>query len=184
VTRRTLELHRDFTCRAAAASDVEIDLSPSGLLRLGYRVTGDLDLLRLPPAAPPDRTDDLWKTTCFEAFIQPGDGPAYYEFNLSPSTAWATYGFIGPRQDMRPAFEIPAPRIETMAERAGFQLGAEIDLPLAVFPVGRPWRVGLTAVIEDTSGGKTYWALAHPPGAPDFHSPAGRVLELTASEQT
>jgi hypothetical protein len=32
-----------------------------------------------------------------------------------------------------------------------------------------PWRVGLSAVIEDTSGRKSYWALAHPPGKPDFH---------------
>jgi hypothetical protein len=183
MTYRSLDLHRDFTCRAATAVDVEIDLAPSGLLRLGYRVTGDLHLLHLPPAVAPLRTDELWKTTCFEAFIQPSDGPAYYEFNLSPSTAWASYGFTGPRQDMRPALEIPAPRIETMAESAGFQLGAEIELPLNAFPVDRPWRVGLTAVIEDTFGGKTYWALAHPAGAPDFHSSDGRVLELTASEQ-
>ena len=181
--RRTLELHRGFACRAASAIDVEIDLAPSGLLRLGYRVTGDLDLLRLPPAASPVRTDDLWKTTCFEAFIQPGEGPGYYEFNLSPSTAWATYGFTSPRQDMRPALEIPPLRIETMAETAGFQLGAEVDLPLGDFRLDRPWRVGLTAVIEDTSGAKSYWALAHPSGPPDFHSPDGRVLELTASEQ-
>ena len=31
------------------------------------------------------------------------------------------------------------------------------------------WRLGLSAVIEDTSGRKSYWALAHPPGKPDFH---------------
>jgi hypothetical protein len=184
MTRRTLDLHRDFTCRAASAIDVEIDLSPSGLLRLGYRVTGDLGLLRLPPAAPPKRTDELWKTTCFEAFIQPGEGGAYYEFNLSPSTAWATYHFTSPRQDMRPALDIPAPRIEIMAEAAGFQLGATIDLPSGEFPMDRPWRVGLTAVIEDTSGAKAYWALAHPSGAADFHNPDGRTLELKATEQT
>lgn len=184
MTRRTLELHRDFTCRAAGAIEVEIDLAPSGLLRLGYRVVGNLGLLHLPPAAPAERTDDLWKTTCFEAFIQPSDGPGYFEFNLSPSGAWATYGFIGPRQGMRPAVEIPAPRIETMAEAAGFQLGAEVDLPPGEFPPGGRWRVGITAVVEDLDGAKSYWALAHPPGAPDFHSPDGRVLELTASEQT
>jgi hypothetical protein len=182
--RRTLELHRDFTCVAVAAVEVEIDLAPSGLLRLGYRVTGDLTRLYLPPAAPPRRTDELWKTTCFEAFIQPGEGAGYYEFNLSPSTAWATYHFAGPRQDMRPAVEIPAPRIETMAEAAAFQLGAIVDLPLGEFPIDRAWRVGLTAVIEDTHRAKAYWALAHPPGAADFHSPEGRTLELTTSEQT
>jgi hypothetical protein len=181
--RRSLELHRDYTCRPAGAVEAEIDLSPSGLLRFGYRVTGDLDLLRLPPAAPPTRTDNLWQTTCFEAFIQPGEGEAYYEFNLSPSTAWATYHFTAPRQDMRDALEIAAPRIETMATAAGFQLGAEVDLPLDKFPIDLPWRVSLTAVIEDTSGAKSYWALAHPPGPAEFHSPDGRTLELKVSAQ-
>lgn len=182
--RRALELHRDFTCRPATAIEVEIDLAPSGLLRLGYRATGDLGLLHLPPAAPPQRTDELWKTTCFEAFIQPSDGPGYYEFNFSPSGAWATYAFTSPRQGMRPAIEIPPPRMETRANKAGFDLGLEVDLPPREFPTDRPWRVGLTAVIEDTSGAKAYWALVHPSGAADFHSPEGRVLDLTASEQT
>lgn len=182
--RRSLELHRDFTCRPASAIEAEIDLSPSGLLRFGYRVTGDLDLLHVPAAAPPERTDNLWQTTCFEAFVQPEGSDAYYEFNLSPSTAWATYHFTSPRQDMRDALEIPAPRIEIMAERAGFQLGAVVELPLNRFPIDRPWRVSLTAVIEDTSGAKSYWALAHPPGAAEFHSPDGRTLELRVSEQT
>jgi hypothetical protein len=33
-------------------------------------------------------------------------------------------------------------------------------------------------VIEETSGGKSYWALAHPPGKPDFHHADGFVYEL------
>ena len=40
------------------------------------------------------------------------------------------------------------------------------------------WRLGLSAVIEDTSGGKSYWALAHPPGKPDFHHADCFALEL------
>ena len=33
-------------------------------------------------------------------------------------------------------------------------------------------RMGLSMVIEELDGTKSYWALAHPPGAPDFHHPA------------
>ena len=29
------------------------------------------------------------------------------------------------------------------------------------------WRLGLSAVIEETNGRKSYWALAHPPGKPE-----------------
>ena len=32
------------------------------------------------------------------------------------------------------------------------------------------WRLGLSAVLEERDGTKSYWALAHPPGdTPDFH---------------
>jgi len=31
------------------------------------------------------------------------------------------------------------------------------------------WQLGLSAVIEEKSGRKSYWALAHPPGEADFH---------------
>jgi hypothetical protein len=34
------------------------------------------------------------------------------------------------------------------------------------------WRLGLSAVLEEKDGAKSYWALAHPPGdQPDFHHP-------------
>jgi hypothetical protein len=31
------------------------------------------------------------------------------------------------------------------------------------------WQIGASAVIEETNGTKSYWALAHPPGKADFH---------------
>jgi hypothetical protein len=46
-------------------------------------------------------------------------------------------------------------------------------------PADAPWRLGLSAVIEDRSGQKSYWALAHPPGRPDFHHEDCFALELT-----
>ena len=33
-------------------------------------------------------------------------------------------------------------------------------------------RIGVSAVIEEVDGTKSYWALAHAPGPPDFHNPA------------
>ena len=39
-------------------------------------------------------------------------------------------------------------------------------------------RAGLSAVIEEADGTKSYWALAHPPGKPDFHRAEGFALEL------
>ena len=45
--------------------------------------------------------------------------------------------------------------------------------------VMRSWRLGLSAVIEDTNGHKSYWALAHPPGKPDFHHADCFAYELS-----
>jgi hypothetical protein len=39
-------------------------------------------------------------------------------------------------------------------------------------------RLGLTAVIEQANLAKSYWALAHPPGEPDFHHRDGFALTL------
>ncbi|MBE0621784.1 MAG: hypothetical protein IH605_14415, partial [Burkholderiales bacterium] len=39
-------------------------------------------------------------------------------------------------------------------------------------------RLALAAVIEDAAGVLSYWALRHPPGAPDFHHPHAYALEL------
>jgi hypothetical protein len=36
-------------------------------------------------------------------------------------------------------------------------------------------------VIEETNGRKSYWALAHPPGKPDFHHSDCFALGLPAA---
>ena len=36
-------------------------------------------------------------------------------------------------------------------------------------PADAQWQLGLSAVIEERDGAKSFWAMAHPEGAPDFH---------------
>lgn len=59
-------------------------------------------------------------------------------------------------------------------------LSATLDLDRLGLPADAPWRLGLSAVIEETSGAKSYWALAHAPGKPDFHHPDAFALDLPA----
>lgn len=44
------------------------------------------------------------------------------------------------------------------------------------------WEAAISAVIEEADGTKSYWALRHPPGKPDFHHPDCFALELPAPD--
>jgi hypothetical protein len=134
---------------------------------LNYFVTGKISDLRMPPVmAAAARADELWGHTCFEAFLRMSPDEAYYEFNFAPSTQWAAYRFDSYRSGMRVATEISAPRIEVQSAPC-YSLQAALDL--SSLPRDARWRLGLAAVLEETSGHKSYWALAHPPGKADFH---------------
>lgn len=153
---------------------VEITFDGEGALTLAYTLEGEVARLSIPPGGRPCRSDGLWRHTCFEAFVM-GTPPAYREFNLAPSGAWQAYDFDGYRQHGRPA-STPAPGIA--CSMAGDRLTLKAVLPPQALPAGGPWRLGLSAVIEDSEGVLSYWALRHPPGRPDFHHPDTLALEL------
>lgn len=143
-------------------------------IALRYCIHGDLDAIRWPAPAEPAFAHELWMHTCFEAFVA-GEGDFYRELNLSPSTRYAIYDFNGYRGAMRDAAERD---IRLHFDRASATLTAEVTMPaLADVP---EWRLGLTTVIEDASGAKSFWALAHPRDEPDFHNQAGFVARLAA----
>lgn len=140
---------------------------------LHWRVEGAEALVVPPPVAVPAHTDGLWQTTCFELFLKDGNG--YREINLSPSGHWAAYGFDGYRSGMARA-PLSAPRI--VADAGGdFALTANLSGDLTRGAT----HAGLTAVIEETGGHKSYWALAHAPGRPDFHAASCFILPLGAA---
>jgi hypothetical protein len=167
--RLPLRLHPDSLC-AATQVDVELARPLAGTLVLSYTVTGKIEHLRIPPAAAPTRTDGLWQSTCFEAFLRTSVNTTYYEFNFAPSAQWAAYRFDGYRNGMRVATDVRVPRIETQTSPGIITLQASLDLDRAHgLPLDAMWHLGLSALLEDTSGGISYWALAHPPGKADFH---------------
>lgn len=172
--RLALKLHPDSHCDAVTAIAVEVVRPRAGALQLSYEATGAIDELRLPGITAPARADGLWRHTCFEAFVRPAMGDAYFEFNFAPSTQWAAYRFEGYRGGMQNA-EIGGPRIEARPVPGRFTLQAALGLD--ALPPG-PWALGISAVIEETSGRLSYWALAHPPGKADFHHADCFVREI------
>lgn len=166
-------------------------------LVLTYHLAGDVSAIELQSACEPDRADRLWRHTCFEAFLKTGAAPGYLELNAAPSSEWASYWFTGHRAGMSIAEEVVPDRFETnLTNSNSLRLRAKLTIrgvrferqarESSRFSYKVNWlipglataRLNLTAVIKDTSGRRSYWALAHPDGEPDFHHPDCFVLDL------
>ena len=119
----------------------------------------------IPKPAEPDRAENLWQTTCFEAFLRiPGADP-YREWNFAPSGEWAAYDFARYREGRSNA-DVPSPYIRVEDNLTWWALGATIAVDADAV-----WALGLSVILEEADGTKSYWALAHPPGdKPDFHA--------------
>jgi hypothetical protein len=124
------------------------------------------DRLGIPAFAGKGRADDRWQTTCFELFLGANADLAYSEFNFSPSERWAAYSFNDYRAGMTELAVAVPPVITHVSGERLFVMTVKMEAP----PTGVD-SIGLSAVIEESDGTKSYWALAHPPGKPDFHHP-------------
>lgn len=164
--------------RALAASASRGDTG----LRFRYVLEGDLGALRIPALRTPRRAGELWQHTCFEAFVAVADGGGYLELNFSPSTEWAAYGFAGYRAGRTDVVLPDPPRIAVTRSQGDLVVDAQVGgavLPQAWRATAAKLRIALSAVIEDGSGGISYWALRHAPGKPDFHHADGFCIEVT-----
>ena len=150
------------------------------VLALDYVLSGDLFRVLVPGPTAPGRADDLWRHTCFEAFIRTGSGPGYHEVNLSPSGEWAIYGFDGYRQGRTSPVGVASESVLRASDDDHLALTA--ILRLDDLDPAMPWSIGLSAVVEDADDGISYWALSHPLARPDFHHPDAFVLTLPPPE--
>ncbi len=138
-------------------------------VRVRWRIDGPQKLV-IPDFAGRGRADNLWQTTCFEMFVMPRDGTrGYSEFNLSPSERWAAYDFTDYRKGMT---ERVFSREPECVMRTGQSMAIfDASLPRDQMPEP-PVSIGLSAVIEEEGGVKSYWAMSHHKEKPDFHDPA------------
>ena len=163
--------HPDSSGDAVKSIKVEIGRPGPRQLTLRYLIRGTTAAIAMPKPRPPARREGLWEETCFEAFL--ANPPGYLEFNFSPSTEWAAWRFDSHRSGMRDAAIMP-PKLETLIGVDRFELRVELAMPVL-------GPVGLSAIIVEKDGGRSWWALAHPPGDPDFHHDACFALELPAA---
>ena len=165
----------NLTCHPAVSNPPAIEIEaialvlPTDAISFRYHIRGDIDRIRVPDSGPPSRTDELWRHTCFEAFVKPKSSERYFEFNFAPSSSWAAYSFDSFRLGMQPVPAIKPPTIQWHKDDDGFSLEATVRMKSLRFDSA----IGLSAVIEDVDGKLSFWALAHPREKPDFHESAG-----------
>ena len=180
---RKLICHPLTTSRSIDAIDVQVESAASGILAVTFVLQGDLASLRIPVERPSRQMDELWRHTCFEAFLMTGNGPGYREYNLSPSGEWAAYALGDYRQanDQQAGVTVDVSAPVIRVQRSAQRLALEAEVPLEPPPLTRSIRLGLSAVVEAVDGGLSYWALRHPPGKPDFHHTDAFALQLDVS---
>ena len=161
---------REFGVAVFRPSPVELNLE--------FRLRGDLSQIRIPESRVPVRTDGLWRHTCFEAFIALGEGPGYWEYNFSPSGAWAAYHFSAYREGMATLLKGAPPNMTVDLSVDSLVARVHIDLFWLLRTATAPLRLGVSSVIEDQARVLSYWALKHPAEKPDFHHAESLVLPL------
>ncbi|MFM6852599.1 MAG: DOMON-like domain-containing protein [Sphingopyxis sp.] len=191
--RATLRPHADCARAGAVRLDVDLAWAAPGLVHLRYVLAGADGALVVPPFDRAERTDGLWRTTCFELFIRPvpamaparghGVSGPYWEVNLAPSTRWAAYHFDEYRAGMADEARLPAPSIAVTHMGQDFALSAMVDVRgIAPLADARCWHIGLSAVLDLGDGNRAYWALNHADGPPDFHHGDCFAGQLAAPE--
>lgn len=174
-----LTCHPGTASRAVRRIEVRAGWRPDRALKFRYTLTGDIKRLRIAASRAPHRSEGLWRHTCFEAFIAAEGRPGYYEFNFAPSGEWAVYFFRGYRDRALLDQEGLDPTIVVRRDPDAFELSAIVQIDrLSRLRSATRLQLGLSAVIEENKKTLTYWALAHPPGQPDFHHAKGFALEM------
>jgi hypothetical protein len=175
-----LWLHPEGHCPDVSRIDVVATRPVPGVLTLCYVVRGAIAGVFIPTRTLPVRTEGLWTGTCFEAFVRLPDADGYTELNASPSTQWAAYAFDRYRKGMTVFEDVEPPVTEVYADDDMLEVHVSFRLGLPDTPV---WCLGLSAVIAENNGNRSYWALAHPPGKPDFHHEDCFVHEVRAAKR-
>ncbi|MEP9357206.1 DOMON-like domain-containing protein [Sphingomonas sp. KR3-1] len=139
---------------------LEFNFSPSGEWA-AYRFDGYRAGMR------PLELADPWITSTDRDQFNAGMGAHLAALGLDPASIGTLLS--------TPMPEIPG----APAAPAQYVLNAHLEDP--ALGAAKTWQLGISAVIEEADGTKSYWALAHPEGKPDFHADACFALEMAMS---
>lgn len=155
-------------------------------IKISFEVRGEINLLEIPDRKIAIRADELWKNSCLELFVM-GEGPDYFEWNFSPSGAWAFYSFSGYRvrvdEDNAPSFSFVQESRESDCWSTTYQF--ELPKKLQTLP-RKDLQFSPAVILKSKLNAKpnaqqkdlTYWAPIHCGSHPDFHQRGSFVVRL------
>lgn len=131
----------------------------------------------------PQRLHELWKETCFEAFVSVRGAVKYWELNLSPKGNWNVYEFEDYRQPQPPreSDRLVLRKIQTSVDSknwfGNFELScvglAAEDVEFNLCAVVRSLRgkdfKNDSAAVSVGEAVNDYYAIDHATERPDFH---------------
>jgi hypothetical protein len=94
--------------------------------------------------------------------------PRYWEFNLSPAGHWNVYRFLAYREGMTEETAFASLPVKVRSDPDCLRLELEVDLG-SIVRADQTLAIGISAVLKQISGEKTYWALTHCGPQADFH---------------
>jgi hypothetical protein len=166
-----LKCHSKTPTKSIDSVCCDVEYSSAGRLKLSFHVNCTVDTFVIPSLKSTKlddgRCDELWQSTCFEAFLSISDETEYIEFNFAPSGQWASYVFSSYREKRSDLALASRPEIEVDAGDGYFQLEANVMLPADI--AAKISSIGISMVAEESGDHISYWALAHPSAKPDFH---------------
>lgn len=176
-----LRCHPATPCGDIRSLQVTV-LRESAELELAFLLEGNLSAIRLLSCQAAGALTELWRSTCFEAFVSMEGDHGYHEFNFAPSGEWRVYAFRAYRVPARLERSIRSPSIATRFAAERFELNARLSLAeLSPFYRNSVLRLGLSAVAESQDGSRSFWALRHCTARPDFHHAESFALRLDAT---
>lgn len=125
------------------------------------------------------RRNEIWKATCFEAFLKSPKSSEYLELNFNPDGDWNCYHF----QDCRlpqPPQEVPhvvSVFYSFEKDSSTFRYDIRLDSNFTkTFSQLSTLDVGLTSILLMKDKSKNYFALRHTAEKPDFHKPDSFII--------
>lgn len=125
------------------------------------------------------RKNELWKSTCFEAFLGPAGSEDYFELNLATGGSWNFYNFDSYRNPSEAREEKRVTKIgfKKINEDHGITR-LEVIVPIQSLNLKGRLELSLNSVIEFKNKEKAYFAIKHVSDKPDFHQRDSFICNL------